>query len=263
MAKKISDYVAAAALDGTELMEFVQAGANKKGANGAILPPGYIDGLNLQWVSATALTVTSGAAYIPSLGRLVRANASIAKVGLALTASTWYHVYLWLNGANADVEIVTTAPSAAYNGTARAKMGDQSRRYLGSVVTDASGAIYQFVQIGMTTRYFTGGGAPFRALTNGMNTVRTNIDISSWVPVSSVSAIVKAQNSSSGAQALIVDSAASGLTGTAGFFIIAQPGTQLIADVPTFGTPTLVYEWGSAPVTQGAFLDILGFTISR
>ena len=103
--------------------------------------PGYIDGLQMQWVSATAVTVSSGRAYIPSLGYYLDAPNAIALTGLVLTASTWHHLYLYDNAGTPAVECVTTAPAAPYSGTARAKTGDTSRRYIGSVLTDASAAI--------------------------------------------------------------------------------------------------------------------------
>lgn len=104
----------------------------------------FISGLQMLWVSGTALTVTTGAACRPSDGLLLQPAANIAKTGLSLTASTWYHVYLYLNGSTPDIEIVTTAPAAAYFGTARAKTGDTTRRYIGSIVALASGAILKF-----------------------------------------------------------------------------------------------------------------------
>ncbi len=274
MANRIADpaqYTTKTTLGGGELLHSNDANQDRlfsvdtlsTYAGNKAIPPGYIDGLVLTWVNGTAITVTSGAAYIPSLSRVLRAPSDIAKTGLSLAASTWYHVYLFLNGSTPDIEIVTTAPSATYNGGARTKTGDTSRRYLGSVRTDTSPVMYQFVQYGLQFRYFTGGGTPFRAISNGTATSRTNIDISSYVPVTGVTALVKAQNSSTGSQALIVDSAASGLTGFAGFFIVGQPGTQAIGDVPTLGSNNLQYLWTSAPVTQGAFIDILGYTIQR
>jgi hypothetical protein len=105
---------------------------------------GYIDGLQMQWVSGTALTVSSGAAYIEGSAAVLNAPSAIPKTSLSLTASTWYHVYLYDNAGTPAVELVTTAPAAAYNGTARSKTGDTSRRYLGSVKTDSSGSIFNF-----------------------------------------------------------------------------------------------------------------------
>lgn len=120
---------------------------------GGSLPPGYIDGLKMQWVSGTAITITSGAAYIESAGAVLMVSAAIAKAGLSLTASTWYHAYLYDNAGTPDIEISTAAPAAPYNGTARSKAGDASRRYVGSVRVLASGAIAKFAQSGGRISY--------------------------------------------------------------------------------------------------------------
>jgi hypothetical protein len=186
MGKKISELPAAATLDGTELLELVQAGANVKGALGALLPPGYLDGLKLQWISANALTVSSGAAYVPSLGRVLRVPNAIAKTGLALTTSSWYHVYLLLNGTNPDIEIVTTAPAAPYVGTARTKTSDTSRRYLGSVLTDANGAMWPFYhapQAGKVAYAGPGNSTAFRVLSNKQTRAESVVNCLGVIPV--------------------------------------------------------------------------------
>lgn len=147
-----------------------------------LLPKGYIDGLQMVWVSGTALTVTSGAAYIEGASKVLRATADIAKTGLSLSASTWYHVYLYDNAGTPDVEISTTAPAAAYNGTARAKTGDTGRRYVGSFKTDGSGAIYPFRHDGDGRIYFVTSIDTFKVLV-GNATTATSVFCSSFVPV--------------------------------------------------------------------------------
>src|ERR1700754_5221539 len=118
---KFSALTSATSVDGTEKLVGLQSAAAKQILLDMLAPPGEILGLQMQRVSATALTVTSGCAHIQSLGRRLRATSSIAKTGLSLTASAWYHVYFYLNGSTPDIEISTTAPSAAYYGQARSK----------------------------------------------------------------------------------------------------------------------------------------------
>lgn len=144
---KISQLPAASALGAADTFEVVQAGANRKATGAqvaALTPRGYIDGLSMEWVSGTSLRVTSGAAFIPGRGSALELPSAVTKSGLSLAANTWYHVYLFDNAGNADVEVVTTAPAAPYIGTARAKTGDTSRRYVGSVRTGASNQILRF-----------------------------------------------------------------------------------------------------------------------
>ncbi len=102
---------------------------------------GHIDGLKMEWVSGTSLRVTSGSAYIESLGYAIELPAAITKSSLVLVASSWYHIYLFDNAGTPDIEIVTTAPAAPYNGSARSKTGDTGKRWLGRVRTDESSAL--------------------------------------------------------------------------------------------------------------------------
>lgn len=160
-----------------------------------VIPPGYIDGLNLVWNSGTSISVTSGSAYIEGAAAVVNMPAALTLAGLSLTVSTWYHVYLYINAGVPDIECVTDAPATPYSGTARSKTGDTSRRYLGSVITDASAAIYNAYFAGGDVLYRCpiGSSTPFRVL-NGMATVSTPVSCAGVVPVSAYSILVKLAN---------------------------------------------------------------------
>lgn len=149
--------------------------------------PGYIDGLVMQWVSGTALTVSSGTAYIEGLGYAYQAASPIAKTSLSLSASTWYHVYLYDNAGTPDVEIVTTAPAPPYNGTARSKTGDSSKRYVGSLKTDSIGNIYSFqhdATAGLILYQTNIGPTPF-VVVNGSAISATSVSCAGLVPATS------------------------------------------------------------------------------
>lgn len=227
---------------------------------------GYIDGLKMQWVSATALTVSSGAAFIPALNKCLPVPGAIAKTGLSLTASTWYHVYLWLNAGVPDIEIVTTAPAAAYNGTARAKTGDTSRRYIGSVLTDASGNIWNFAQNGLRINWYADiaeGMSIFRPLSAGTATTVTTISLSSLVPVSCRIAQLRFQNSDSAAPARFLNSD-SGLSSPAALLTIsANTNGTAFVDFPLNSSQTLQYFLYGTPGGQGCFIDVLGYVYER
>ncbi len=60
------------------------------------LSQGYIDGLVIEWLSVNSLRVSSGAAFVPSVGGVVILAAAATLSGLSLTANTWYHAYLTL-----------------------------------------------------------------------------------------------------------------------------------------------------------------------
>lgn len=146
---------------------------------------GYIDGLKMVWNSATSISVTSGAAFIPSLSKCLPSTTMLTLSGLVLTASTWYHLYLYLNAGAPAVECVATAPAAPYYGTARTKTGDTSRRYLGSVLADASGNIYNFTHRtsdGFVQYQTNIGTSPF-VVVNGQATTPTNVSCAAMVPI--------------------------------------------------------------------------------
>lgn len=193
MTKYATGFGPAGALTGTEVLQVVRSGADLQATISAFATPGYIDGLVMRWVSSTSLTVTSGAAYIPSLGYALRATSDIAKTSLSLSASTMYHVYFFLNGSTPDIEIVTTAPSSAYNGTARTKTADTSRRYIGSVLTDSSGLVVFKMSLNKIF-YANGGGNPYLVLSAGAATVSTSVNCSSVAPTTAVSAMLRTQN---------------------------------------------------------------------
>lgn len=103
---------------------------------------GAIDGLRLIYTSRTTFTVSAGSAYVSSLGKIVELTADKV-VTPTLAASTMYHAYMFENAGVADVELVTTVP-VKYFGCAYQKTGDASRRYIGSMLTNASSQFLGF-----------------------------------------------------------------------------------------------------------------------
>ncbi|HHA2912813.1 TPA: hypothetical protein ACOD97_000152 [Stenotrophomonas maltophilia] len=167
--------------------------------SGQPIPAGYIDGLKMEWVSGTQIRFTSGSAYIPSLGRALALAAAVTKTP-TLAANTWYHNYVYDNAGATDVEISTTVPAPPYNGAARAKTGDTTRRYLGSFRTDGSGAIYNFIHTDDGVIYLTDiSVTPFRVLANGASTSWTTFSVSNVAPVTANGLIINAVNAATGA----------------------------------------------------------------
>jgi len=231
--------------------------------------PGYIDGLQMQWVSATAVTVSSGRAYIPSLGYYLDAPNAIALTGLALTASTFYHLYLYNNAGTPAIECVTTAPAAPYSGTARAKTGDTSRRYVGSVKTDSSGNIFNFTMNGLCVSYYADVGegvAPFRLLQAGVATTNTTVSALALVPITSKLMLLRAFNFDTGAPARFLNSE-SGLSVPACLLSISADvggvATNAFVDFPLDSSQAFEYFMNGTPSGAGCYADCLGYTYQR
>lgn len=230
---------------------------------GLVVPQGYIDGLQMVWDSATSISVTSGTAYIPSLGNVLSSNATLTLSGLSLAASTWYHVYLYSNAGTPAIECVTTAP-ANYYGTAYQKTGDASRRYVGSVLTDASSNIRNFKHSGSRYSWMqnvANGLDVFRILSNGKAITATAIDASGAMSETAFSALLRGSNLDTSIPAYIMagdyipssttDGQISLKQNLVGFFEIASDISQRFK-----------YQWTSAP-TGGLYLDLIAFNFAR
>jgi hypothetical protein len=229
-----------------------------------LLPAGYIDGLQMQWVSGTALTVSSGAAYIQGSGKALRATSAIAKTGLSLTASTWYHVYLYNNAGTPDIEIVTTAPATSYSGTARSKSGDTSRRYLGSVLTNSSGGLLNFAHSNGEINYvekLVGGGVIYRILTFGASISPTSFSASAVVPVSAHIVKARFQNNDASVYCFIANGDYAMAAGSDGQLSI-PPSTSLFVSFACSSTQNMKYQYLSTP-SNGLNVDVMGYGFER
>lgn len=156
------------------------------------LAPGFIEGLYLTWISATSISLGTGAAYSPNTGRILQVLTPITISGLSLAANSWYYVYLYENAGVPAVEVVATVPAAPYNGTARMKTGDSNRRYLAAIKTNASGQIFQFQHdaTGFIHWLSATNAAPFRVLNGGVQTTPVAFALSPAVPPVSYTAIL-------------------------------------------------------------------------
>ncbi|MFJ4589051.1 hypothetical protein ACIP1Z_17395 [Pseudomonas moraviensis] len=104
---------------------------------------GFIEGLGMAWLSGTSIAIRAGSAYVPSVNKVVTyAGGNITPITVGVV-NTIIHLYLTDTGA--IEQSITAAPVRYYN-QAHQKSGDNSRRYIGSILinTNAAGA-YQFV----------------------------------------------------------------------------------------------------------------------
>lgn len=157
----------------------------------------HIQGLRIIWNSPTSITVESGSAWIPALGRVLDVPGAITRSSLFLTASTWHYVYLYSDAGTPAIETSTVAP-AAYKGTARQKAWDESRRYLGAILTDSEGNLCAFERRGAFVRYAeTHTNTPFRVVAGASTTLTNYSAVGVVPPTSRIAEVFLNANSSS------------------------------------------------------------------
>lgn len=215
---------------------------------------GHILGLRMEYVGPASIRVSSGSAWIPSLQQAIEVPTALTLSGLTLAANTWYHVFLYLNGAVPAIEVVTAAPAAPYSGTARAKTGDTSRRYIGSFRTDGSGLIYNFIIQGPQQIYMQ--EVP-RAVAGGNSTTFIPVSLSALVPIVSRSAIVAMTNN--GSAAVRFRPASSGFTGATRMYGLTA-GAFVVGPLPTDASQNIEYQVDAGGLAN---LDVVGFAVER
>ncbi len=207
------------------------------------VPQDYISGLKMIWNSGTSISVSTGAAFISSLGRLSQVNATLTLSSLSLTASTWYHVYLYENAGTPTIECVTTAPAAAYSGMARAKTGDTSRRYIGSVRVNSSGNLHKFFHNPATgsVKYLVDlNNADLFLVNAGTATTDFTVDCSSAVPVTSQLLCGFAENNAAGG-IVYVSNADAGTPANGNILEFIRSSRTLLGDFTLTASQTLNY----------------------
>lgn len=243
---------------------FTVTGAVKVTAVQSTVDQTNISGFKLTWGAANSLGIGTGTAYIPSVGADVTLSSPTSKT-VPSTASTFFHVYLFLNAGVPDIEVVSTAPSAAYFGTARTKSGDTTRRYLGSVLTDSTGALIEFDMAPnncyVQYRFAASGAAPYRVLSAGSAAVTTNISLSGVIPVTGAVGLFRGINTSTtGAILFFANSTYTGASQQLANVQTAPAGSTFTVELP-MPCPSQVVGYQAS--TGGAFLDVKGYIFER
>jgi hypothetical protein len=160
---------------------------------------GYIDGLLPTWNSSSSITVSPGTACIPSTGNNITAPFALTLSGLSLAANTWYYLYIYDNSGTAAIELVSTAPTAPYNGTARGKSGDLTRRFLCALRSNSGSGLLSFQadSTGIMRYRELLSAAPFRIVAGANQTVPTTVGTNSIVPPTTQTAVIIAVQSGS------------------------------------------------------------------
>lgn len=222
----------------------------------------FIEGLGLWWDSGTGLTVGSGAAWVPGLNRVLNVPSAISLTGLALTANTWYQVFLFEGAGAPAIEAVPAGTAAPYKGTARSKTGDPSRRFLFSTRSGAGGTLLRFEHHPETgfVRYLEAGiaagvASPYRIISGGTATANTNVSCSTQVPPASTQMLGSVLTNASSAVFFGVP----GVTGDASWTNLDARGVPVPIELDA--AQTLRYR--NAAAGGSTFLDAYGFWLPR
>ena len=212
---------------------------------------GYIQGLIPLWVTATEISVTAGSAYIPSIGRCVTAPA-VSLPGLSLSGNTWYYLYLYDNAGVATYELSTTAPAAPYSGTARTKVGVNSRRFICALRSGGS-ALRPFVWAADYVNYID-TTALYPILSNGTATAATTVSGATAIPPTTRRALMQVYSATG--NSLNIGIAFDTM------LLSVTSNTRVLAPVISTIDQVFVYSHVAA-VTGGTTLDIRGYGSER
>ncbi|MBN5028191.1 hypothetical protein JY419_01970 [Stenotrophomonas maltophilia] len=247
-------------LQGGSTSERYHATAAQNASLTALAVSAYIDGMQMGYVSGRSLSFSSGSLAIQSTGLILQFPATITKSGISLAANSWGHCYAFSNAGVPDVEVVTTAPAAPYMGTARAKTGDSSRRYLGSVRTDASGLIIPFghkVQGGEIK--YRNSVAANQILSSGMSGTPVNVDASPRVPVTSTLIEIFAETGPG--DVAFISNPDVNADPIAGVLFFLRASQQIYGTMETSATQQLNYAL--TPAVSGLSIYCCGYTYAR
>jgi len=190
----------------------------------------------------------------------------ITKSGLSLSANTWYHLYLYRNGGSADIEISTTEPAEPYSGAARTKTGDNTRRYIGSILAGPDATIARFRHDLPGRILYNRHTDWLRALVNGTSiNPPTNISLTGLIPVTSRVVLVLIENSGTGASTVAFSNPDLTTTniGSAILFFLRSTGVAE-AELPTSEGRQLNYAYLSTPgAGVGTSVWVVGYSFER
>lgn len=215
------------------------------------------------WVSGSALTLRSGAAWIPGLNRVLNLPSGIARTGLTFAANAWHYVYLFDNAGTPDFEISTVAPAAPYKGDARIKGGatpDNTRRFVMQFRTNgaATPAPIRFRYEGDDVLYEPAAGEVGFSLNDGKATVFTAVSLAAYVPPTSRRAQIRMLNNDAGTFAQVKNS------NVAADEITSMPPKALAFPYfPLNDAQEIQYRYPAGTPTNGFFVTVTGYKVVR
>lgn len=218
-----------------------------------------IRGFALKYISGTSISVSSGLCVAQN-GDVLWMGADVTLSSLSLTPSILYHIYAYLSSGTPAIEVATTAPTA-WMGNAYSKTGDTSRRYIGSIYTNASAQVQRFVMYGNTIHYIGAlAASPFRILSSGTSTTASAISTSTVVPSTAEAALLRISQSAN-AVIMIGDNSLA----TTNYFYL-YPSVVSDAQIDYVSMPLkngIYYMYQSAPSVGSLNMDVIGYIVNR
>lgn len=234
------------------------------GGSGTSIPAGYNSGVDVVWVSSSAITIKPCSVHIESSDSVLVVTTDIALTGLSPGNNTWAYLYLYDNAGTPMAELSTTAPADPYSGYARSKSGDTSKRWIGVVRTDAGGAIREFRKNGdlwSWTMLQTSGAAntPWtRLVANGQSTTSTVVSAATGCPPQSTSIVALIANVSSNQFVYLAPGDKTLANNSYSFYV--DNAKYFIKEVLLNNSQQFKYTYTSSPGT-GVWIDVIGFNL--
>lgn len=213
--------------------------------------------------SGSTITVSEGYAYIPSMEACLVVAQSLSMNLSGMIQNTWYHLYVFDNSGIAAFEVVTASPSAPYYGRARTKIGDPTRRYIGSIRVGAEG-VHKFEHHGNMIQYLEDTrNAPFLVLGGGGATITTTVSTAQVVPVTAYAASLTVLNvATNGAYIRLSNS--NGPSAQSGYISLASPGGVTSSVMPLNSSQSYTYAFDNTPAPAAAgFHRVNGYYFER
>ncbi|MCD5994134.1 hypothetical protein KDX38_11105 [Pseudomonas sp. CDFA 602] len=227
-----------------------------------------IVGLQLS-VAADLKTVSvgTGMCYAPNTERMLLDNPLSVTVS---ASSSWQHFYLGNDYGILKLEYSSVTPAAPYQGTARSKSNDPTRRYLGSLYFGSTGTTMQFVHSQPGDRAnrmdFTppGGAAITQStlLNAATSTSAVNVNASNIVPVTCRIMYALIENSSPSDAYLSTPDY--GSVSATNYLLSIKGGQSGQYDVFLNGNQQLTYMLNSVLITVGGLtIRVRGYLFDR
>lgn len=111
--------------------------------SGSSISSTFMEGLGFEYINATQVQLKAGSAYIPGLNRTIRVGSPITS-NVVSGAYALSYLYLYETNGVGQFEISNVAPDTPYQGHARYKTGDETRRFIGMIKNDVAGNLIPF-----------------------------------------------------------------------------------------------------------------------